>query len=279
MKTTSLHKKFLRFVNLDVIDQFFVLLRFFIPALFIGGIVQFCLLKQNYNITGVIITIFILILFFLALPSEKIEIISEKDKYIRPVKMLLNIVLGAIYFSIITFATAMLLFYIGQVAEFDKSTLFCLRFALGMMCFVLAVLLVLWKFKKQLFLRLPEIMYKGEHILYLESEDFSQVNTNHKNIEFRLCDIKRRRIKVGNFLKLFNIDNLQEFIYTEVTKLYYADNFAELLSQIEINKTGYNNIRGALSQLNQIYTLNRQQRRKVIAIEFKKLQTYGDTQE
>ena len=268
-KKTSLHKKLLLFMNLDIWEQIWILIKIFAPLLILGVILQ------NKDFTSAIFGAFVVIVIGLAMPAEPIEIVSSeedlsiKSQCIRLFKMLINVALGIIYFGAATFGAAMLLHHGGQIIGLDGDKLFCFDVAGGVILFALIVWLILWKYKHRLFLRLSDTILKNRYTFNVENEDFLQIETKQKCIEFRLADSKRKRIKVGDILVFQNMDDLKKYVTAEVTKLYSARNFAELMPQIDVLKTGYGNADDVLSVLNHNYTAKQQEKKKVIGIEFK----------
>ena len=269
-KKISLYKKLLVCMNLDIQTQIFLLLKFFIPMLIIGGIIQLLLPRYGHdiNIVSFVTCIFVMLIFAISLPPRKIEIISRKDQYIRLIKMLCNIFFGLMYFGIAIFSAARLLYYIEKLFSIKDDALFCIRCIYGVVCFVTFLWLILWKYRKNLFFKLPDIITKNVHILYIENNDFAAIETKQKNVEFRLADNKRKKIKIGDVLIFSNIDNLEKCVYTEVTKLYFAPDFKNLIAKTGIHKTGYTNAGDMLDFWDDIYTIKQQKKYGVIGIEF-----------
>lgn len=271
MRKIPFYKKLLLFINLDIADQLMVLFMLFVPLTICGCILQYFLIKNGHDtdIAHVCICTYFITVFLLSLPKENIEIISLNDKCTRIGKMLFNTLLGIVYFGIVLLCAIILPLRLIQPLITDENMFFCILFAYGAVCFIFSAWLILWKYKNKLFLKLPEVIVKGKHTLNIENADFVLIETRQKSIEFRLYDIKRKRFKVGDILLFNNIDNLDKYQYTEITQLYVAEDFAELLPQIDLKKTGYTNADAILNTLNNIYPPHKKLGRDVVAVEFK----------
>lgn len=76
------------------------------------------------------------------------------------------------------------------------------------------------------------------HYMKLQPKPFHQIKNGSKEIEMRLYDEKRQKIKVGDRIKFTNIEN-GETIETTVEKLYVFSSFKELYQKIPAIKLGY----------------------------------------
>lgn len=200
--------------------------------------------------------------------NEKIEIISEKDCCIRTIKMIVNVILGSIYFAIAIFIAAIMarIFIGNKIFEnVNDDILFCVYAAYGLICSIFFVWLILWRYRNKLFLKMPESIIKSVHYLHVENEDFLLICSKKKKIEVRVADRRRRKIKVGDILCFRNMDNKGMNVDTEVTKINYVANLDELTKLINIKSTGYDN----LNILQQNYPIELQNSKGVVAIEFR----------
>ena len=265
-------KKVLLFLDMDIVGQLPVLAAFFVFFLLVGWLLQ---LFADIRIFEAIITAFCLIVVILSIPSdEKIEIMPCKDLGIRYLKMTANIVLGCVYFGCLTILITRLLHCGAQfLPTDDPDTLACYYTLTGLICFLLTVWLFLFKFKHKLFLELPQAKIIDVHYMYVEKKDFVLMENEQKNIEFRLADIKRKRIKIGDVVRFISLDKVDKSMDVEVKNLYYAADFAELLTKTDFSKSGYINLTAALEELNKRYSPRQQKWRSVIGIEFQKLQS------
>lgn len=68
------------------------------------------------------------------------------------------------------------------------------------------------------------------HEMKLNSEPFEGILSGNKQIELRLFDEKRQKIKIGDLVVLKKQDE-SEYLTAKVENLYFADSFHELFSQ------------------------------------------------
>ena len=264
----SLQQKRFIFADLDTFEQLSFLLKIFAPILLTGIILQYCLQINNNEIVSIIIIAFmIFVINIYKKQHEKIEIISEKDSFIRTIKMIVNVILGFIYFAIAIFIAAVMsrIFNNKIFENVNDDILFCVYVAYGLICSVFFVWLILWRYRNKLFLKMHESIIKFVHYLNIENDDFLLICSKKKKIEVRVADSRRRKIKVGDILCFRNIDNKGMNTDTEVTKINYAANLDELTKQINIKNTGYDN----LNMLQQNYPIELQNSKGVVAIEFR----------
>lgn len=267
IKKIPLGKKFRLFCDLDFKEQLIILIRFFAPLIVVAGLLK--LYNADIHIAEGLIFLFIMAVMMFIPQEEQIEVISEENTSLCLFKKAVNFVLGIIYLVLALMLAVVLLHYGAKfLPADDKDMLICYYTGGGVICFVLGVWLILWKFKSKLFLKLPQSSSISLHYLFMEDKDFMLVKGGQKTIEFRLSDTKRKRIKVKDILYLTDIDDVQKSIGTVVTDLYYAADFKELLAQIDISKSGWLNAAEALEELNKLYDIKRQQKYGVIGIEF-----------
>ncbi|MBQ4400253.1 MAG: hypothetical protein II830_03040 [Alphaproteobacteria bacterium] len=266
IKKIPLYKKILLFSNLDITDQVRILLKFFVPILILCGFIQYL---YGIEIVTPVVTAFVLVVFLLSLPEDNIEVISEKDRFIRIFKMVLNTGIGLAYFMIVSFIIAKVITYGEKYSNTDSDTICYFWFILESIWCILFIWLVIFKYQRKFFLKLSYGEIKSVHTLYVEKKDFLPIDVGSKKIEFRLVDNKRKKMKIGDILIFNNVDDINQFLSVEITKLHYASDFAKLLKQIDINLTGSNNAENILYSLNRIYPKEQQQKRGAIGIEFK----------
>lgn len=73
----------------------------------------------------------------------------------------------------------------------------------------------------------------------LNKEPFNMIKNGEKTIELRLNDEKRQQLKIGDYIKFYNIKDNDEFIFTEITNLFKFDSFKELYKALDLKKCGY----------------------------------------
>lgn len=261
------YKRILLFLNLDIVDQTLVLAKYFVPALIVGGMAQYFLYpdNQDVDIVSTLISAFFILVFLLSLPEDKIEVSPPQKQYVRPFVMAINFVIGMVYATVAIFVSVKLWELIEKYNNMDKDEFFLFSCIWGLAWAVSFVWIVIFKYNKKLFFKLKYGEIKGVHILNVGKEDFLSINLNKKTFEFRLYDFKRRRMETGDILIFNNIDNIQEYVYTEIKNLYFASNFNELQSKMPPDDK---QLKDGLAMLNKQYPPQVQKRRNVIAVEF-----------
>lgn len=87
------------------------------------------------------------------------------------------------------------------------------------------------------------------------------------NIEFRLWNAKRQKIKAGDIIEFSNSSNLSEKFRITVTKLHLAQDFTALCSQIDCRTAGFSFPVELAAVLADFYPLKRQKEYGVVGIE------------
>ena len=107
------------------------------------------------------------------------------------------------------------------------------------------------------------------HKMKLNSTPFEMIKSGEKNIELRLYDEKRQRIKVGDKI-VFTNNTTGETLHSTVVKLHRFDNFDELYKTLPLLKCGYttDNIDTATpADMEQYYSVEEQKKYGVVGIE------------
>jgi ASC-1-like (ASCH) protein len=182
----------------------------------------------------------------------------------RFLTILVNLIIGIFCAAVTIFISSKLLNLIEKSIDISDEWLLIFRCVWGGIWIILFIWLIIFKYNQKLFFKLQYGEIKGVHILNVRKEEFLQIILQKKSFEFRLADIKRRRMKVGDILVFNNIDNLEKYVNTEIKALYFADNFSEFMLKIPLN----DELKTNLGLLNNQYPLERQKKRRVIAINF-----------
>ena len=106
------------------------------------------------------------------------------------------------------------------------------------------------------------------HNMHLKKEPFEKIVSGKKNIELRLYDEKRRKIKAGDQI---NFDCEGKIIKTKVINLSLADDFDELYHKLELDSAIY----GESDSMLAYYNLERQQLYRVVGIEIRLIYKAG----
>lgn len=114
------------------------------------------------------------------------------------------------------------------------------------------------------------MLYNDGMEIHLEPEIFEQVKNGTKNVEARVNDEKRRRLKVGETIQIINRANEQDIIWAQVTNLCYFNDFTELANNYPIERL-YSpdyTVEEYLDLFPQFYTEDEIAKYGVVAIEF-----------
>ena len=107
-----------------------------------------------------------------------------------------------------------------------------------------------------------------EYKMKLLEDPFMRILNGSKEVEFRLYDEKRRKIRVGDTIEFSKLPDLTEKITVEVVDLYKAKTFRELLSNLGYQgKELEEKVQGMYS----IYSKDQEQEFGVLGIKIKLL--------
>ena len=109
-----------------------------------------------------------------------------------------------------------------------------------------------------------------EMIIHLDSDVFSVVKNESKNVEVRVNDSKRRKLNVGDTLIFLKRPNDDEEIRGTVTKLVYFNNFLEVVDNYPIERLYLDNYNKEdfIKLLGRFYSDEEVKEYGVVAIEF-----------
>ena len=107
--------------------------------------------------------------------------------------------------------------------------------------------------------------------MHLESEIYDLVNNNIKDIEIRINDEKRRRLKIGDLINIKNRAN-DKSINVKIINLEYFSSFIECINNYDLKRLYNDKITKTefLDLLYKFYTKNDEKEYGVVAITFKK---------
>lgn len=74
-----------------------------------------------------------------------------------------------------------------------------------------------------------------EHKMKLQDKYYNFILNGTKRIELRLFDEKRQQIKIGDTIKFFKVDDLDESFDVKVIGLLRYNNFEDLLKDFDIS--------------------------------------------
>ena len=109
--------------------------------------------------------------------------------------------------------------------------------------------------------------------VHLDEDVFEIVKTGSKDIEVRLNDDKRRKLKVGDKIIFLKRPLEDESITAEVIGLEYYDNFSKLVDNYDMNRLYLESYTKDmfLKELERFYTEDDQKRYGTVAIIFRKI--------
>ena len=110
------------------------------------------------------------------------------------------------------------------------------------------------------------------HYMSLNSQPFDMIACELKTIELRLCDEKRRNIKVDDIIVFSKNTNQDEQLTVKVVNLYKFSTFDELYQSIPLDKCGYlpEQLSTARSKDMEVYySIEKQKQYGVLGIEVK----------
>jgi len=105
------------------------------------------------------------------------------------------------------------------------------------------------------------------HNMRLKQPHFDMMNTGTKDIECRLYDDKRRKIRVGDKIVFSNGD--KSFTRT-VAGLFIAKDFKKLFSLVDASHAGFGNAANAVNVMQEFYDLDAQAKFGVVGIVLEK---------
>ena len=102
----------------------------------------------------------------------------------------------------------------------------------------------------------------------LLEKPFNDIINGDKDIEFRLFDDKRKKIKIGDTVEFSKLPDLKEKLNVEVIDLYQYQTFRELFSFL-----GYEGekLEAAVAGMYSIYTSQQEYENGVLGLKIKKL--------
>ena len=111
-----------------------------------------------------------------------------------------------------------------------------------------------------------------EMILHLKDEIFDLVKNGSKNIEIRLYDEKRRKLNVGDILIFYKNGDESKKVIAKVEELNIFDNIEELVNNYDLRNMYFEDSskEELISIFNEIYSKDKQEEYKVVAIKFEK---------
>ena len=98
---------------------------------------------------------------------------------------------------------------------------------------------------------------------------YEMVTSGQKDIELRLYDEKRRQMRAGDIVLICDAENPSDYIRCEIVHMHIAQNFANLATQINVRRTGSDNLDQLTAAVSKFYTPAQESRYGVVGIELR----------
>ncbi len=105
----------------------------------------------------------------------------------------------------------------------------------------------------------------------VKEEFYNYLTKGTKRIEIRLNDEKRQSIKIGDKIRINNLNNPEDYFIGEVIGLLHYDNFTDLISDLDISLIADKKYtkEELLKVFDSIYTKEEQEKYGVVGIRLK----------
>lgn len=101
----------------------------------------------------------------------------------------------------------------------------------------------------------------------LRPEYYEMVRSGEKDIELRLYDEKRRRMRNGDMLLIYNSQNRNDYIRAKIVHLHIARSFADLATKISMPRTGFASLNALMSAISKFYDAEIESKYGIVGIE------------
>jgi len=108
-----------------------------------------------------------------------------------------------------------------------------------------------------------------KYIMKLQKRPFNKIKNGQKNIEIRLYDKKRKKIKIGDTIEFLLEPEKTKKINVEVTALLNYKKFKDLFDDFPTKYFGYTNKKDLLKRVYKIYTKKEESQNTVLGIRIK----------
>ena len=105
----------------------------------------------------------------------------------------------------------------------------------------------------------------------LRPEYYEMVRSGEKDIELRLYDEKRRRMRNGDMLLIYNAQNRNDYIRAKIVRLHIAKSFADLATKISMPRTGFASLNALMSAIEKFYDTEMESKYGIVGIELEVL--------
>ena len=101
----------------------------------------------------------------------------------------------------------------------------------------------------------------------LRPEYYEMVRSGEKDIELRLYDEKRRRMRNGDMLLIYNAQNRNDYIRAKIVCFHIAKSFADLATKISMPRTGFASLNALMSAIEKFYNTEMESKYGIVGIE------------
>ena len=101
----------------------------------------------------------------------------------------------------------------------------------------------------------------------LRPEYYEMVRSGEKDIELRLYDEKRRRMRNGDTVLIYNAQNHNDYIRAKIVRLHIAKSFADLVTKISMPRTGFASLNALMSAIEKFYDTEMESKYGIVGIE------------
>lgn len=110
-----------------------------------------------------------------------------------------------------------------------------------------------------------------KYSMRLIDEAYNAVIKGTKRVEIRLLDEKRSKLRIGDTITFINYDDTSKSFDTVITNLVIFNDINEVINNYDISQLLSNNTKkeDLINIFNAIYTIEEQNKYKIICIEFK----------
>lgn len=105
------------------------------------------------------------------------------------------------------------------------------------------------------------------HTMKLGKEQFDKIVNGLKIIESRLCDEKRRLIRLGDKIEFSLSSEPSKMVLTKVTALHTYSSFDELFSNFPAREFGGDSVAELHEEISQFYSVDEQDKYGVVGIQ------------
>ena len=101
----------------------------------------------------------------------------------------------------------------------------------------------------------------------LRPEYDEMVLSGEKDIELRLYDEKRRRMRNGDTVLIYDAQNRNNYIRAKIVRLHIAKSFADLNTKISMPRTGFASLNALMSAISKFYDTEMESKYGTVGIE------------